>query len=1205
MSQQIRNKYYVGKSQSYATVNQVLNTLKVAFDSGDYILPSSDLEDGGNVNIVIRGGGLHNTVTFPDNLTAPLYDNGRRLVLTREEYLDSGSINNDNLPIISPQSPGSEDMELEYRLRGVNVGNNNPNVTIQGIRIESALIGILAGYNCNDILINRCFITNCLNAQIYIHDSELVVLTNNIVVGGEYGVVVKFCKTIRAYHNTVFLDGLTALNGEVKAGMVFQGARWFGSPEGYINCIGNMVYTQGGIPVIFYQNDLVNERLITNYNDFYNTNGPLVQLRQDNAQAEGEDEIILQTYSVLNDWQNAGVIMSTGGTKLDENSISSHPVFISTISIEGSSPTSIIDLNQLSNSPLLAKVPSFYDNTVSPYTFGDFNEELIATDSLLQTREKPWTAIGANDHPSANGFFGQDIFTSPLLLDPDKSCDVDPLSVITAQAVDMVYPSINAGYFWSHERPYYLYGTKGATKLGNLARSAFTLPAYPDTTQAITVKVKDQEIAEDQWDLVGKVFYVYHNDVGLVSYEDIIQINCSISYWGDNGFSSTPALYQFKVKDCQTKFVLPSTYQPGAPVVITDDRVNFKDPIDIVHREFSVKFDQDRQENVIGFLATDNLISNSVFDVSSTYRTPSYWNTAPVDDSDPDVFMVADQYAYMGDMAVGLKTETGQGWIQSNTVKLDSKEHTTISWHSVVPTGLENITGHCYVNYYDHFNDPLPDHQIHTEYDVGTSYQRHYLTIGPSDININKTIEEANSAPLVQVSDLTAIPDAAIYMDIVISGGSSAYATGFMVVDAVQVEYSSYPTMFHPQISFDNMTVEYETNPSGIFVDKRMNITPFFNENPNGFLYIADLPANLWDGPRDFEVTTLHEYRWPKGRLNILPWARLHGKDKLIQKTQSTTLKSEPLDVITPFVAPKKAVDAMMLPGVLNIAQDSTTPDGFNIRVIDAASNSYALRRFTIQVYEPNDNFPGWLSKRRFGAKEQLGMSIYGQLNSYGAISAFYSPPSSDFIRYVGTVPGTTTQANNLGDYTDTMSTIKMPYNVSLENNGNITIIGKNGRYHNIEGNVPIEGEYYAVSDETYTTINLEYPPVFGSTKIYQGTTKIEETFGDPQQYEFLMNYGSAQVILPAGSPTDVHYTVEYLPKYAYPDPSNNNSLIMHNNQIFGDYIGPIQIDYDAQVFIEIRVQQVLGGEFVDTFPVILQNPQLSNKRQNPLGLEY
>jgi len=82
----IANKYFVGQGQPYSTVTQVLNHINDVIKSGTYTLPSTDLSDGGNVNIVMAGGGVYQPFRVPDNMTPVIYDSGRRMVITRQEF---------------------------------------------------------------------------------------------------------------------------------------------------------------------------------------------------------------------------------------------------------------------------------------------------------------------------------------------------------------------------------------------------------------------------------------------------------------------------------------------------------------------------------------------------------------------------------------------------------------------------------------------------------------------------------------------------------------------------------------------------------------------------------------------------------------------------------------------------------------------------------------------------------------------------------------------------------------------------------------------------------------------------------------------------------------------------------------------------------------------------------------------------------------
>jgi hypothetical protein len=349
------------------------------------------------------------------------------------------------------------------------------------------------------------------------------------------------------------------------------------------------------------------------------------------------------------------------------------------------------------------------------------------------------------------------------------------------------------------------------------------------------------------------------------------------------------------------------------------------------------------------------------------------------------------------------------------------------------------------------------------------------------------------------------------------------------------------------------------------------------------------MPASLWGGPDGVETTTLHEYRWPEGRINVLPWARLWGKDKLSYTAISQELPIEPKDIIAPYVFPKKAVDAIIDPALVKSTQDSTDAVGFSIQLLDEYKNPYHLRNYILHVYDPNDNFPGWLSKRRFGAKEQLGTTIYGKLNGAGNLSAFYTAPKSTNISYIGEVPD---PIDSSYEEVDQISHIRTNYNVSLENNGNITVIGDQGRQHRLEAEGHITGYFTPDSSDASIQIVLPYPPTFGSVNVTDSLGEhLIETQADPERGQFLVNYPSATVELPNGSPIDVDYFVKFTPKYAYPDPKDQRTIIFHHHKVFGKYTGPIKVDYDAELVMELKTEQPLGEEFIARFPIVVQNP--------------
>jgi hypothetical protein len=127
---------------------------------------------------------------------------------------------------------------------------------------------------------------------------------------------------------------------------------------------------------------------------------------------------------------------------------------------------------------------------------------------------------------------------------------------------------------------------------------------------------------------------------------------------------------------------------------------------------------------------------------------------------------------------------------------------------------------------------------------------------------------------------------------------------------------------------------------------------------------------------------------------------------------------------------------------------------------------------------------------------------------------------------------------------------------------------------------------------------------MYGSVSVMYNNTVLTETNVDPQSEEFLVHYPIGKIELPISNITGSIY-IEYTPKYAYPNPSDYKSIIMHNNKLFGSYSGAIQVDYDAQVQLELRVSDILNREYVNHFEVIAQNPQLSEVTNSNISLEF
>jgi hypothetical protein len=1284
--------YYVGQAHPYSQVNQALAAIRAEVLLGDISSWPSEEE----IKVILTDNSLYWPIKLEDGTTQGLADNGKKLVITRQEYTSSGDLVTNSIPKISSYAIGASELPDIDKVIAVNIGDNNPNVVIQGLMIQDAIIGVYAGFNSHNFTMHRSFVTNCKNVQCYIRDLDTAFITNNLLIGGEFGLVSKNVKRARIYYNTVFLDGVQTLsdNEKVLAGIVLQTERSVNYPstefvtsyDDLAFFIGNLIYTVGAPALILYHDDLNPiytystgyssiGKIVSNFNNLY-SDSILVQVRQDNIENvdfETQD-VVTAEYETIDDWRNAYPLAQleddyTEGVqkKIDANSLAIDPLFIELNNITSDDPGSIVNLWLLTNSPILGQVPNFNNNPsfgtgyggweneyINLYIPSDLDLVTIATDCLLKTREVPMTAIGANDSTSINGFFGEDIFTGPFSIDPNKACDTTPIEYVLQQKLDLLYPSILAGYFWSHERPYYLYGKKGVGQLGFYAKTTFDLPGRLNLKKDITIKVRDEEISEKSWDITGDKLAVYHKDIGIKHYEDEVQVNAEFIFWDKtaNKFSSTFTYYIFKIEDGKTEFCLPDDYEAGAPIVITDDRVNYKNDDDITKSDFIAEYKSSYQKTVLKFDGTKNLFNNSDFTYSTDYIAPKYWETPPYTTGDfARTFMLDEDYSYWGDNALGINIGYDPGTLGYKPIKINTDSYLTFSWHSMVPLGIHNVTGvmddgesiyntgsslksvtsNYVLNFYDIYGSFMPDNTLTGAFNSYEGYYtRHALTVGPSgSLVTGKALVDSINIEYLNNFEPVTIPKDAGSIEFSVSGAnlkSGFYYSGvqldsFIAVDAFQAERSKDLTYYSPRPDFQNMTVEYETDFSGVFIDKNLNITPAYHDDPNGFLYIHDMPASLWGGPKNAETTSLHEYRWAEGRILYLPWSRVWGKDKLSQKHIEGDIPQKSEDIIAPYVYSKFASEITLVPSSITTVQNepSNLTDyisvgaDFGINVVDNIGNAYHLRNYQASIYEENGKFPGWLSKTYFGVKEQLGDSLFGSLSANGSMNGLYTPPPNTLIRYIGPTPsipaippidGSLFTTGETTAVSEPISMLKMPYRISLETQGNPTIevsqlAGISGtQFLRTEGASLTTGIYLIHPNGENNTpySKLSYIPKIGTVRVLYGSEEYNETPVEPSMSEFSVDYEYGNITFTKGFTGDSAY-IEFIPKYVTVNPSNPNYLNFVHNKVFGSYQGQIEINYDAELLLEFSVEQPVSGHFTETFPVIAQNNKASDKK--------
>ncbi|RMH13289.1 MAG: right-handed parallel beta-helix repeat-containing protein [Gammaproteobacteria bacterium] len=1077
---------------------------------------------------------------------------------------------------------------------GADIQSNNPNVTIEGLRFQNFSVGIRFSTNSHKPELKRVISANNKNTNILIEQCQRPVVVNSIIVNGDYGAVIRLCKDITFLHNSVFLNGSL---GSAEAGLWLQLANNYGnglSDTGKLVFLGNIVWNTSGPALILFQEDLEDNAVVSNYNNIVRSRDYTIGIEKKKHVPNNPRE--RRKIASLREWRSLGIKSNPGNTLLDKDSISADPKFLATLKSKDGKAALRIDLTLFQNSPVLGLVPSFYFDATQASTWlpSFFDPNDISTDILLAKRQKDGTAAGANDKRSNAGYFGQDIFISPRDLNPDKDCKVDPYVDLIDLGLDIAFPKITPGYFYSHEREYYLYARKMCRTIGECAKTTFKLPARISSLKPIKVLVAGKTIKDPRYiDIIGDLFVLYHFDLGIQTPQEEVEIECYTQTWDNNAreFKYFPVYYRFRIQDGLTEFFLPEDYKPVGPVVITDDRVSLLDPEDMAHREFSVTWDYDEQKARIEFAQNSNLISNAQFDsIFGTGQTPLCWASQNATVHTGTFF--GEYSPVMGDYACNV----GTGGYIHQIVPVTSGEY-SVSWHSLFTSGqsysgVTGKTGSYLLEFYDRNYDIVGVQYTGEFVSSDTNWNRFYVTFGSQDPLTGETL--TGHYPLVSLGNTPEFPEGAAYMLVRLNNESDSD----MWVDAVQAEQTPRPTPYHRRFHLQELTIEYETSDEGFFIDTRQALAPVRNILNQGFLYIPEIPASIYDGPRNTTTTTLYEYRWTNGRANVMPWARLFGKDKLRNKSVFNPSPQPPNPRIQMVHQTSIPTQITISPEFPTARQGDTNGVGFQVYVSDEVSNPLAGGDCFVSISDPRGRFPGWLHTRVYGAKQQLLSVVYVKLDNTGAGQIIWVPPDQSTVAYSGPIPRPSKSSTK-----DRISSVELNYRISEEAFGSPIIIGPNGQRLKTSSDTPVRATYRPTFSRGISTIHLRYPPTPGSVRVFARGRWLQETlFDNPDSTQFFVDYPNSQIIL-RGEVTTAK--VEYRPSWVFMNPANPYRLMFFHDKIFSNLTGDIHIGYDALLTLKVGVLYPTSSESLEkTFFAIAQNHLLRDS-VNSLSWEF
>lgn len=1088
---------------------------------------------------------------------------------------------------------------------GADVDSANPNLKIEGLRFQNFSVGIRIGLNSHNPIVRDCIVANNINVGILVEQCANTILSTNVVINGDFGIVTRLCKNISLLHNAVLVNGEV---GEAEAAIWAQLANDYGNgtgDTGQLHILGNIAWNMTKNPtLVVFKEDLELGAVVSNFNDLVRTGDVLISVEKKNSLPNvprNPNHIF-----GLSEWKGLG-FRNPDDSPLDGSSISQDPKFLQVIKGRGKKNGLYIDLSLLPVSPVLGLVPSFHFSTAQAAlwlpSYVDA-VDLLGRDILDNARLTTGTAAGPNERRSNSGYFGQDIFLTPRNLNPNKDCDADPIRDLIYKRLDLWFPKLKVGFFSSHEREYYLYAQKHCRHLGECAVTEFRLPARVVDNRPIKVSVAGANVDDPRYiDIRGDVVLLYHFDLDIQDGTEEFEIQCWIRKWEKTSlsFAYFPVHYRFKIQEGRTRFLIPPDYKSEGPVVITDDAVSMADPEELTHREFTVDWDIDEQRAEIKFANDTNVVVNGQFDkiMGDSYADPYGWSASGAY-VHSGMFYSGFQPA-MGDYACRVEPTGFLGQV----VPLTSGNY-SLSWHALTSpaNGFEKVTvgmtGLQYrISLYDADYDELGITYSGTFSTTG-DWVRNYVTFGREDPNIDQTLQVKYD--LVNLGNYPDVPENTAWADVSFHNTTNDElpSSRDLWIDAIQYEQTSRPTVYHRRMRYHELTVEYETSEDGYFIDTRQALSPVRNKMSQGFLYIPEIPSSVYGGPRDGLITTLYEKRWADGRKLVLPWARLSGKDKLRHKNIFNKVPEPPKARIRMAHSTMVPFDTVVTPDVIVARQDTKTGTGLEVSVVDENGNPYALGQFLARVKDPLGRFPGWLHKRFLGANEQLGNEVGGILDNAGTVSLLWIPPDGRSVRYVGSVPRRPAATEG-----DAISSIEVNYRVNTDFHGNVIILDDEMNALPTKGQAPIKNTYRPSYQGENSIIRVAYPPAAGSVKVQIGGDVLTETFLDtPNSDQFFVDYTVGQILLKGRY---ARVVVEYTPTYVFVNPGNPYNIMFYHDQVFGTYTGPITVGYDAQIDLDVYVGFTTTPDTtIKQVGMLAQNYMISQERNvNVLSTEY
>jgi len=1057
---------------------------------------------------------------------------------------------------------------------------NTPYTDIFGLRFQGFNKGIVYGSSGDYGRVVNTRVENCSNAGIWMHGTTNALVLNNTLVDNDIGLGFTSAEEVVAMFNTIYQRQGNDVGVFIDI-----------APNGNLYLWSNIISCLGHTCIRLYRNSAA--RLTTDWNNYWSPGGTLAEIWE----RYGDASLLQDSFNTYAEWQR----YRSG----DESSAASDPVFVNSVP-RSTNPD--IDVRLASSSPVnrgsiawseehttsVALLPSFVDVTLLS-TDKDGNTRGAVSSATKQIEDRtlaidfayPVTTVGAFDILAQPNYYDAPIFTEDDVAVPagqtDRRSIVERSAGAYAREVKCWTPRVHRGGFWVRDREYYLYAQKVGYTLQDISRT-FWKTSVNLIGSTVSVSIGSTAVPDASWDIHGDQFVMHHQGLGIISPRDQVKVTGQYDEWNSEqqSFNRKTITLYLTIWKGDTRYVLPEAVKDSGPVVITDDTVGRMNDRTFIPQQFRVKTSNiPGEEQEIEF-RHNNLLLNSDFHYGDT--DPGDWETKGI--AGAQSISDGDRWPLRGDHMLALTGGPSTGEYAGQQVKIDPDQAYFLSlYFGGGELRLDTV-------YYDAMNREITGYANTVNLSPVTGWHRVGARLS------NTTSAEVNTgAPDITAwfteSDI-AIPSDADSVFLKLSSASTGY------VDCAQLEVGYRPSKYASLPRGMDMTIEYESGDGRFYQVDDLSIAAVRNPMHAGFLHISAVPAKQFDSGAPQDSTTLSDYRWATGRTDVLPWAKIHGINKLVRAVDFDELDMvrAPREISAGLGVPNPA-EININPGAV-IAKQNNSGEFFGVEVRDDQGNPYAFERVQMDIYCDNGAFPGYLSLSNWGLPTELGQSIIGITNERGQMSVRFIPPPSDRIEYRGAEPGTTEQFSTGDTQLYLYAFVDLPYPVNPTNHGNPTIHQEDGTRVSITG-VTTASRLYPVTEEMNAVYHLTgyYPTTKSVVFQLEAETgglsyPFEETRNNVvADSQFKVNYEEGKVTIRGITRQPARVVMET--RTIWRDPKFPNRLYF-DAQYLAEVTGDLVVRYDSFAKLQIRALQPDGlstgsdawREF-DT--MVMQNP--------------